>query len=253
MAKVLPGSSDPTASGPIASDLPCDAATLLSTYCWSCHGPTPTSQAPMSMVTAADLTAPAPTDPTKTVAALAVTRMQDTKSPMPPLPASAVPAAQIATFQAWVDAGMPSGSCQSASDPYGTAPVCTSGQNWTGGDRESSLMHPGVACISCHSISGGPRFALAGTVYPTAHEPDDCNGKSGIQVVITGSDGSSVTLNANSAGNFYSRGGVTFPYTAKVVQGGNERAMTTPQSDGDCNGCHTENGDNGAPGRIMAP
>jgi len=32
-----------------------------------------------------------------------------------------------------------------------------------------------------------------------------------------------------------------------------EIAMTTPQTDGDCNGCHTELGSNDAPGRIMLP
>jgi hypothetical protein len=26
--------------------------------------------------------------------------------------------------------------------------------------------------------------------------------------------------------------------------------MTTPQTIGDCNGCHTQSGSNGAPGRI---
>jgi hypothetical protein len=29
--------------------------------------------------------------------------------------------------------------------------------------------------------------------------------------------------------------------------------MSTLQSSGDCNGCHTEQGKNGAPGRIFLP
>jgi uncharacterized membrane protein len=37
-------------------------------------------------------------------------------------------------------------------------------------------MHPGGACITCHTIKGGPAFKVAGTVFPTLHEPNDCNG-----------------------------------------------------------------------------
>jgi len=29
--------------------------------------------------------------------------------------------------------------------------------------------------------------------------------------------------------------------------------MTAPQTSGDCNGCHTQTGANGAPGRITLP
>jgi hypothetical protein len=38
-----------------------------------------------------------------------------------------------------------------------------------------------------------------------------------------------------------------------VVKGNEVREMKTPQYDGDCNGCHSEWGDSGAPGRVMAP
>ena len=40
---------------------------------------------------------------------------------------------------------------------------------------------------------------------------------------------------------------------AKVVVNGIERAMVTPQTLGDCNACHTQNGLQGAPGRIIVP
>ena len=43
------------------------------------------------------------------------------------------------------------------------------------------------------------------------------------------------------------------PFTAKVTYQGRERAMTAPQTSGDCNGCHTQAGANGAPGRITLP
>jgi hypothetical protein len=43
------------------------------------------------------------------------------------------------------------------------------------------------------------------------------------------------------------------PFRAKVVADGRERVMLMPQTNGDCNACHTESGKNGAPGRIVLP
>jgi hypothetical protein len=129
--------------------------------------------------------------------------------------------------------------------------------DWTGGNRESPLMHPGVACISCHKQGEGPLFALAGTLFPTAHEPDDCNGvpaSDGAQVVITEANGNSHTLSVNQAGNFFLEArGFVFPYQAKVLFQGRERAMLEAQTSGDCNDCHTQDGRQNAPGRIFLP
>jgi hypothetical protein len=137
-----------------------------------------------------------------------------------------------------------------------TPTVCTSQQTWTRGDRGSPLMHPGGTCITCHDANGGPSFSIAGTVFPTAHEPDDCDGVTGtatLQVVITDANNQTTTLTVNSAGNFYSAAAIATPFSAKVVSGTRERAMTDTQTSGDCNSCHTVDGANGAPGRIMAP
>mgnify|MGYP006976433805 CR=1 FL=1 len=44
-------------------------------------------------------------------------------------------------------------------------------------DGEPGPNHrPGQPCNVCHSKYGGatPVFAVAGTVYPTGHEPDEC-------------------------------------------------------------------------------
>ena len=65
-------------------------------------------------------------------------------------------------------------------------------------------------------------------------------------------------LPVNSSGNFMydallQGGAITFPITAKVVQGDRERVMLTPQMSGDCNSCHTQAGTMAAPGRIVAP
>jgi hypothetical protein len=124
-------------------------------------------------------------------------------------------------------------------------------------------MRPGEPCRKCHVVLGqatGKTFDVGGTVYLTAHEPDDCNGVnvSGAVVVITDAKGAEHTLAVNSVGNFYHNdlfgfGAFPMPIQAKVVYGGKERVMATPVSTGDCNSCHTETGTSGAPGRIMLP
>ena len=101
-------------------------------------------------------------------------------------------------------------------------------------------------------------FDIGGTVYPTAHEPDDCNGLAGVVVTITGKDGKAVTFTTTSSGNFshnslFGFAAIPTPYTAKVTRNGKDRVMVTPQTNGDCNSCHTQNGDQAAPGRILAP
>ncbi len=156
---------------------------------------------------------------------------------------------------------MTKGDCASTSGPSPwAAPIgCASGKKWTWGDEGSSLMHPGQACISCHKSEPweAPQYIVAGTVYSSAHEEDDCNASaadiSGTHVMITGADGRTLDLLANSVGNFYTRTAIAMPYTAKVVRDGKERAMSAAQSNGDCNSCHTVTGTDGAPGRILVP
>jgi hypothetical protein len=126
--------------------------------------------------------------------------------------------------------------------------VCTSGRRYQGGNGPQ--MRPGRTCQGCHN------FAIAGTVFPTLHEPDNCNGASGggqVSVVITDANGMTITLPVNNVGNFYMRGQIARPFKAKVVVGGKERAMVLPQMVGQCNSCHTTDGTSLAPGRIMLP
>jgi hypothetical protein len=143
-------------------------------------------------------------------------------------------------------------------DPFGVASTCTSNMTWLGGNEGNADMNPGMACISCHATTGGeaPSYTIAGTVYPTGHEPDGCygaQGNSGVQVVITGADGNTLTLKPSAAGNFYSSMPVAMPYQAKVLYMGRERDMLETQSTGDCNSCHTQSGASLAPGRIVLP
>jgi mono/diheme cytochrome c family protein len=239
--------TDPSA----VTGVPCDVARVLATSCAGCHGPTPTGGAPNAMMTYDDLMATSMTAPASTIAEVSLARMKDATSPMPPEGASA---ADLAILEVWIAAGMPAGTeaCDAvppATDLYGTPSVCTSGTKWTRGNHGSKSMKPGAACNDCH------RFSAAGTVYATAHEPDDCNGgaSSTIQVVITGADGKVTKLPVNSAGNFSWSSTIKMPYKAKVVSGTKSRAMSGAQTDGDCNKCHTENGTEKAPGRVMAP
>lgn len=181
-------------------------------------------------------------------------RIKSAASQMPPLPASAATATEISMFTAWVTAGAPPGECSSGSGGgLGGPVVCSSGTTWTGGNRESPLMHPGVACINCHASGEGPRFRIAGTVYPTGHEPDDCNGATAASVEVTDATGKVTSLPVNPAGNFYTQAAIAFPIHVAVVANGARRAMAGAPPTGDCNTCHTQDGANQAPGRIALP
>ncbi len=117
-------------------------------------------------------------------------------------------------------------------------------------------MEPGGACVACHDWGEGPAFRFAGTVFSKQNEADQCTGLAGAKVEITDANGQILFLTSNSTGNFYTSGrGVTVatPYRAKLVYAGGEKPMSSSQTDGDCNACHTAAGLNGAPGRIWAP
>jgi hypothetical protein len=149
------------------------------------------------------------------------------------------------------DAGRDAGTASDASDPLNAPARCTSGMTWNG--RTGDTMRPGEACPSCHS-----NFYLAGTVYPTGHEPNDCDGvdaltTTGLTVVITEANGTVDTLYPDAVGNFFTTATVATPFTAKVVLNGKERAMLVAQTNTSCNSCHTQNGANSAPGRITIP
>jgi hypothetical protein len=258
------GGSIPTG----ASGLPCDVQAVLQSRCQSCHSNPPVGAAVGSLVTYADLTASSRAFPTQIVAQRAVARMQDNLAPMPPAPAVRATSAQIATMQAWVAAAWPPGSCADAGggpstgtgadagNPFDTPAVCTSNRTAPGGD-ESANMAPGQACITCHATNEAPDFTIAGTAYPTAHEPNNCNGSAGPtgngSVVIVDANNVTITIPINAVGNFSSTRAIARPFHAKVVVGTRERVMVAAQTVGDCNSCHTQTGASSAPGRIVLP
>jgi hypothetical protein len=240
--------------------LPCDVQAILEVRCIGCHS----SASPPPLLTYANLVAPSKTVPTKTMAQVSLDRMKATTGVMPPLPAVPPTPAEIATFEAWVAASSPKGAvCVAPVDggapvvdagpnPYASAPICTSGKLWKSGNNTS--MRPGEACQACHQKQGGPGYTIAGTVYPTAHEPKDCNGSPGpMTVVVTDKNAKVVSITTNAVGNFASSAQLAAPFNVKVVSGNKTRAMVGALTSGDCNSCHTQAGANGAPGRILAP
>lgn len=235
-----------------SSGLPCDVQQFLADNCQSCHARPLSAGAPLPLQTYEDLMTMNASG--VTAAQRSLDRLTVTAGPqMPPLPAAAAAAADVTMFRAWIAAGAPAGDCP-VGGVFGGPAVCTSGQTWSGGNRESPLMHPGAACISCHTSSReGPRFTIAGTIYPTAHEPTDCNGATAAAVEVTDATGRVTTLPANGAGNFSSSTAIRFPIQVAVVAGGKRRAMVGAPSSGDCNTCHSQDGASSAPGRIVAP
>ncbi len=152
-----------------------------------------------------------------------------------------------------------------ADDPAFTGPsTCTSGR--VGTNQVGFDMLPGQACNACHRTRA-MRFLMgfAGTVYPTGHEPDTCVGVDGeargTRVVVTDAKGQELVLPVRASGNFAALRSepsvtrLTGPFGIRVEEGGRVRRMqrTLVAGEGDCNGCHTEQGTNGAPGRIAAP
>jgi hypothetical protein len=186
---------------------------------------------------------------------------------MPPFPAAPATAAELSDFQAWVTAGEPVGSC-GAVDAGVVVPTCTSNVFWPPNGDEGDNMDPGMACRSCHlSRAAGKAYFFMGTVYPSAHEKDLCEAKptSKLQVeIIDANDAGVLTMPVySSSGNFYypnrnaigtNGKNIALPYRARVFRAdGGSAEMRTPQTNGDCNACHTVSGLNSAPGRIVWP
>jgi hypothetical protein len=131
--------------------------------------------------------------------------------------------------------------------------LCVSGRRYTSGD--GPLAHPGADCIGCHTSSDEdpPRFTIAGTTYAAPRQADDCWGMSGPTVEVTDATGKIITLTTNEAGTFFSEEPIAPPIRARVITNGKVRAMKDPVPSGNCASCHTRDGVNGAPGRLLVP
>jgi hypothetical protein len=143
--------------------------------------------------------------------------------------------------------------------------VCSTGRMV--GTSENADMAPGQTCIACHAYSnaGGdgmeaPTFAFAGTVYATAHEPDGCaggpipTGGERAEIEVKSANGQRYVAQVGDGGNFMLEDAtLVFPIEATVRYQGRSREMVQSQITGECNRCHTTQGAEGAPGRIMLP
>lgn len=256
-----------------SNGIPCDVQAVIENRCLSCHG-TEAPQGP-PLLKYEDFEAKSTRDPEMTRGQVAADLM--TKKEMPKAPGKASDA-EIGIVNDWVTGGMKrsdeacilappdagasdGGGGQDGGAPGVDAGLCTSGERWTQGNTKSPLMHPGGACIACHSTTqGGPTLSFAGTVFPSLHEVDDCNGsKAPITVVVKDRRGRAVTMQTNAAGNFMAFTDTVQdlnmrpPYTVEVRQPGKtSRKMIRTITGGDCNGCHTTAG-NGPRGRIVEP
>jgi len=98
------------------ASLPCEVSKVLKASCGECHGATPLNGAPMSLVSYADLTAPARSDPTHKVYELVAARVEDRARPMPPDPTKRLPDASIAMLKSWSAAGAMAGAACTEAD-----------------------------------------------------------------------------------------------------------------------------------------
>ncbi|MFZ5439054.1 MAG: hypothetical protein ACOZQL_03550 [Myxococcota bacterium] len=244
--------------------LPCDVSAMVASKCASCHGAPPSHGASFALLTREDFLSQSPSSAGVTLGARSSVRMHATSNPMPPVGNPAVTSAELTAFDAWLTAGMPEGTCgaiDAGVPDAGPAPTtCASNSYWTGGNNESPNMNPGMACLTCHRAQAPSKaYTFSGTVFPSLHEKDRCNAPppGGAQIQIIDANGNvAVTMTASSpSGNFHSARGlsIALPYTARVTANGRTATMTTPQMNGDCNSCHTEQGTNGASGRIVWP
>lgn len=105
-------SQESDAAAKKSGDLPCDVAALLSQECARCHGAKPSNGALNSLVSYGDLVESNVND--LTAAEVSVSRMTNTKRPMPPT--GLLSAERVAVLQKWIDKGYPSKKCVSVAD-----------------------------------------------------------------------------------------------------------------------------------------
>jgi hypothetical protein len=127
---------------------------------------------------------------------------------------------------------------------------CEPGVEACEGDEGKNML-PGANCISCHSygnIDDGPQFSIAGTIFEDGAGTD---GFKGAIVRIFDAAGNTFELTSTREGNFFTDEFVAFPISAEVEVDGNIRAMNDPIETGECNTCHTCEGDAG--NKIFIP
>jgi hypothetical protein len=99
------GNGTGSGGGAATTDLPCDVDAILEANCRKCHAATPAFGAPMPLVTHANLTAPAVSDPSRKVYELVGKRTHDDARPMPQPPNPRLDAEDQKVLDDWIAAG----------------------------------------------------------------------------------------------------------------------------------------------------
>jgi hypothetical protein len=183
--------------------------------------------------------------------------MQSASSPMPPASVNApATSSDIATLQAWIDAGYPSGACGGdGGASVDAGPAITVVDVFGGRPAFASRVGPsshnaGQDCMGCHATGGGeaPRFLFGGTLY---------NGSgaavSGAEVRVVDANGTGYSVYTASNGNFYQTGGgLATPAHAGARNASGSELMVSSLTNGGCNSCHCT-GSSCATTRIHLP
>lgn len=121
-----------------------------------------------------------------------------------------------------------------------------------------ALMNPGADCLRCHTpagIAGSHPFTVGGTVYRTVSD-DSATGLAKATIELVDSQGKTLTLRSNKAGNFFSTEKLSFPVAVEIQRdGATNRASVKagPCTSGGCNACHVLPTRGRPRGRLHAP
>lgn len=176
---------------------------------------------------------------------------------------------RFARMLRWLSAGL---MLSSVGGCLGTSPAEARRQAIGDGDYDLEEEHnPGKPCLACHDRDfhpGGDVFAVAGTVYLRASDPDE-RGLAGVDVFIRDAVGRELHAVTNDAGNFmvevdpdeageHEDGRLTvadwpeYPLEVRISQGDMEQRMLTPiHREGSCAGCHDGEADATSVGRVF--
>jgi len=104
----------------------------------------------------------------------------------------------------------------------------------------------GQACLSCHNVGGSNeyQFRLAGTVYNLTETTVYPNTTIHLYTSANSAGTLVATVEVDALGNFYTTQSIDWGNNGlyPVVESSQgTRSMSTPTSDGNCNGCHNGN------------
>lgn len=118
--------------------------------------------------------------------------------------------------------------------------------------KNSGFHNQGVACSQCHS------FNIGGTIFKNLHAQDgDVNNAAlNYYIVLKTNNGSYRVKIGKGTGNFNLNKVISSSFIPQVYDTNgklvNSSSAPHQASYTDCNSCHTANGKNGAPGRIVS-